>query len=257
MPYMPLKESYIKPSKMIGNLYFVGVYNASTHIIDTGDGLILIDPGYFENLHLIVHNIWEIGFNPKDIKIILISHAHLDHMDATRELAELTGAKTYISEKELPLLNGEIFHYPIRTFTPDVLVKDGDKISLGNTTIKCLLTPGHTDGTLSFFFDVVDGEKTYRAGMFGGAGSNTLVTEFLLKNNLPFDCREKYFKSIERLMQEHVDVFVGNHVSNNNTDKKLALLKTSTKNPFINPNEWVEFLNQRKEKLINIINENR
>jgi len=129
-------DKYIKPSRLIGNLYFVGTYDASTHIIDTGDGLILIDSGYFESLYVVVNNIWEIGFSPRDIKYILISHAHYDHMDATEELAKLTGAKTFISEKDMPLLTGEIFHYPIRSFKPDVLLKDNDIVSLGNTSIR-------------------------------------------------------------------------------------------------------------------------
>ena len=252
-----LYEKYIKPSKLIGNLYFVGTFDASTHIIDTGEGLILIDPGYYESLYMVVNNIWEVGFNPKEIKYILVSHAHYDHMDAAEELAKLTGAKTFIGEKDLPLLNGEIFHYPIRPFKPDVLLKDNDVITLGNTSIKCILTPGHTDGTMSFFFDITDGEKTYRAGMFGGAGTNTLVKAFMEEHNIPVENRQKFLNSIDRLMTEKVDVFVGNHVANNNTDKKIKLLDTSEVNPFINPDEWKQFLYERRKKIMQIITENK
>ncbi|MBQ2754508.1 MAG: MBL fold metallo-hydrolase [Clostridia bacterium] len=249
-------NKYIKPSKLIGNLYFAGTYEASTHLIDTGDGLILIDPGYFESLFMVINNIWELGFNPKDIKYILVSHAHSDHMDATDELVKLTGAKTFIGEDDLPLLTGEIYHFPIRPFKPDVLIKDGDIISLGNTKIKCIKTPGHTKGTISFFFDIEEKGNVYKAGMFGGAGCNTLVKKFLDKNCLPYESRNLFLQSVERLLKEKVDVFVGNHVQNNNTDKKIELLEKSDINPFIDSTEWQKFLLERKERIKEIINNN-
>lgn len=68
MIYENLWEKYIRPSKLIGNLYFVGTYEASTHLIDTGDGLILLDPGYAESLYMVINNIWQLGFKPTDIK---------------------------------------------------------------------------------------------------------------------------------------------------------------------------------------------
>ncbi len=249
-------NKYIKPSRLIGNLYFAGTYEASTHLIDTDDGLILIDPGYYESLHIVIDNIRELGFNPKDIKYILVSHAHSDHMDATDALVKLTGAKTFIGEDDLPLLTGEIFHFPIRPFEPDVLIKDGDIISLGNTKIKCLKTPGHTMGTISFFFDVEEDGKRYRAGMFGGAGCNTLVKKFLDQNNLPYESRDLFLQSVERLLKEKVDVFIGNHVPNNNTDKKIELLGKTEINPFIDRNEWQNFLHGRKERITEIIKNN-
>lgn len=253
MVYEKLWNKYIKSSKLIGNLYFVGTYEASTHLIDTGDGLILIDPGYYESLYMVINNIWQLGFKPTDIKYILVSHAHLDHMDATDALVRLTNAKTFIGEDDLPLLNGDIFHFPIRPFKPDYLLKDNDVISLGNTKIKCISTPGHTDGTMSFFFDVEENGKMYRAGMFGGAGCNTLIRSFLEENHLPIENRNKFLKSVDRLLKEKVDVFIGNHVQNNNTDKKIDMLSKTCENPFIVPDEWEKFLLGRKERITQII----
>ena len=239
---------YIKPAKIFGNLYFIGIRAVCTHLVDTGDGLIIIDPGYSESLHIIVNNIWELGFKPTDIKYIVVTHAHYDHMDSVRELAEMTGAKTFIAKADLPLLTGEIYHYPIKPFTPDVLLEDGDVISLGNTEIYCMATPGHTEGTMSFFFDVTDGHNTYRAGMFGGAGTNTLVREFMQEHNIPEDARQKYVDSIRKLQKEKVELFLGNHLSNNHTEEKLQLLGTQEENPFIagSQEQWLRFL----EKLL-------
>ena len=251
-------KDYIKPAKMFGNLYFIGIRAVCTHLIDTGDGLIIIDPGYYESLYLIINNIWELGFKPKDIKYIVITHAHYDHMDSVADLVAMTGAKTFIAKADLPLLTGEIYHYPIRPFTPDVLLEDGDIISLGNTNIQCMATPGHTDGTMSFFFNVTDGEKTYRAGMFGGAGSNTLKKAFLEEHKLPFDCRQKMLDSIRKLRKEKVEIFLGNHLGNNRTEEKLNMLDTAEKNPFIegSQKEWEDFLDSRAVVVQKIIAEN-
>ena len=107
---------------------------------------------------------------------------------------------------------------------------------------------------MSFFFDLTDGKKTYRAGMFGGAGTNTLTKEFIKKNNLSYDCREKFANSIEKLLKIHVDIPVGNHVVGNNTVENLKLLEENpTINPFINPQQWIDFLNERKERLKELI----
>lgn len=239
------QNNYIKPSKMFGNLYFVGTYDASTHIIDTGEGLILIDPGYEKTLYMVVNNIWKIGFKPADIKYIVLSHGHADHMEATKSLTMLCGAKTFIGEADVPLVR--------EYFTPDVLLNDGDVISLENTQIKCVSTPGHTDGTMSFFFDVTDGVNTYHAGMFGGAGTNTLVKKYLTENNLPFENQQRFINSLLKIENEKVDIFVGNHVWNNNTDKKIEMLENSTDNPFIDPHEWKKFIAERMARINHII----
>ena len=253
-----VKDEYIRPAKIFGNLYFIGIRAVCTHLIDTGSGLIIIDPGYSESLNIIVNNIQELGFKPSDIKYIVVSHAHYDHADSVAALVEMTGAKTFISKEDLPLLTGEIFHYPLKSFKPDVLLNDGDTITLGNTCIKCMSTPGHTDGTMSFFFDVTDGEKTYRAGMFGGAGTNTLTRSFLEEHNLPFENRQKFIDSINRLKDEKVEIFLGNHLENNKTEEKLNKLEICDENPFIanSQKEWNAFLEERLSRIGKIIGEN-
>lgn len=250
-------EGYIKPGKIFGNLYFVGTRPASSHLIDTGEGLILIDSGYKDSLYLLLQNIWEMGFNPKSIRYILLSHGHLDHMDATKALVKLTGAKTFIGKADLPLLTGEIFHYPIIPFDPDVLLEDGDVVSLGNTHIKCISTPGHTDGTMSFFFDVTDGNKTYRAGMHGGVGLNTLKSEFLIAHDLPFENRQKYLDGLDKAEKESVDIFIGNHVGNNNTIGKLQQAEEGVENPFLDPTEWKTFLQKCRAGLLDLIEQEK
>ncbi len=248
-------EGYVKPFRIFGNLYFCGTKPASTHLIDTGDGLILIDPGYPLSLYLVIQNIWELGFNPKDIKYIINTHGHFDHCGATRALAEMTGAKTFLGARDLTYVNGETdLHLGgLRStpsncfqeiFEPDVLLKDGDHIVLGNTDILCREAPGHTPGTMAFFFNVTDGKKTYRAGMHGGVGFNTFNMPFIEKHGIGTGIREEFVPAIQRFIDEPVDIFLGNHVHNNDTVGKGERI-TETENPFIDPNGFKAFMQKK------------
>ncbi len=231
------------PFKIIGGVYFVGTYQASCHLIDTGDGLIMIDPGYSKTAYLVLDSIYRLGFRPQDIKYIINTHWHGDHTEATAAFADLFGAKT--------LLGRDDVEKAAKFFTPDIIVDDGYKLTLGNTVIDFMITPGHTKGTLSFFFNTEEDGKLYRVGMFGGAGVNTLV-----KEAFDFDgCREAYLDSIKRLKKENVDVFIGNHTWNNDTYEKSIKLLAGGENPFIDDKLWFEFLDSCENRLMKIIEE--
>ena len=239
----------VEPFRMIGNVYFVGTVEASSHLIDTGDGLILIDTGYPENAATVAESIAALGFDIKDVKIILQSHGHYDHTGATAELLKLTpAAKTYMSFKDVRYIEG---------FYPDFDIKDGDVIRLGNTEIECWFTPGHTEGSVSFFFDVTEGGKVYRAAMFGGSGVNQLKKDFMEKNKVPNICRELFFASVERLLTRKVDVMIGNHSWQNHTLEKRDRMKDAKINPFIDPTEWGKYLNGLRSSLEKIIEEEK
>lgn len=188
-------DGYMKPFKILGNLYFVGTEPASSHLINTEQGLILLDSGYPQSLYLVIQGIWEMGFNPKDIKYIIHTHGHYDHLGATKALVELCGAKTFIGEEDRDYANGrfdltwanELGNKYYEMFEPDVLLKDGDVISLGSVRIKCMATPGHTPGAMSYFFDVIDGGNTYKAALLGGMGLNSMTKEFLDQYGLSYD----------------------------------------------------------------------
>lgn len=126
----------------------------SSHLIDTGDGLILLDSGYPQCLYLVTESIRKLGFDPADIKYILHSHGHYDHLAATKAPIELYGCKTIIGREDKDYANGTLdltwakelgFEY-YETFEPDILLDDGDIFELGNVKIRAVATPGHTPG---------------------------------------------------------------------------------------------------------------
>ena len=227
-------DGRVTPFKITDNVYFVGTYQASVHLIDTGAGYILIDTGYENTFDMVVDSIKEMGFDLSNIKYILNTHWHGDHTEASGMMARLTGAKNIISRIDAPEV--ERLGY----FTPDILVDDGDVISLGNTSINIMLTPGHTKGTVSFTFETTLGEEKLICGMHGGAGANSLVTSFATYYD---GCRDDYLASCERLLGVHVDVFIGNHVWNNDTVVKSEKMNATGENPFVDPAEWTKFIN--------------
>lgn len=238
-------QGAMEPIHIIGKVWFVGCFPASSHLIDTGDGLILIDTGYEDTLFLLVDSIYKLGYKPRDIRYIIHTHWHDDHTGATAGLVAISGAKTMISEKDASKAR--------QFFEPDVLLKDGDTVSLGDTSISVMETPGHTYGTISLFFTVKEDDITYRLGMFGGAGANTLKSGCFDYD----DCREDYRASIARLRKERVDVFIGNHVWNNDTENKGIQRLAGGDNPFLDNTLWLKFLNYCENRLDQIIAEEK
>lgn len=247
---------YVKPFRIAGNVYYIGDSKVCSHLIDTGEGLIMFDSGFQHSIHLLVQAIWEAGFNPKDIKYLIHSHEHFDHIGAANDFKELYGCKLAISKAGADLMRDrpELVYMKANPnpyaslFTPDVKLEDGDEITLGNTRIRCLLTPGHSPGVMSFFFDTFENGRIYHVGYFGGAGFNTLYREKLKQDGLPLTMRETFLDSLKRVRDIPVDIVLGNHPRQNETLKKReAMLKNPNINPFINPEEWKNFVDTLTE----------
>ena len=240
-----------QPFRIIGNLYYVGDKQVCAHLIDTGDGLILFDAGYQNTVHLLIQSIWELGFDPADIKYLILSHGHFDHFGACNEFRALYGCKTFMSraDAEMHRTNpaGALLDMNPNPFAQLPIIdhefEDGEIIRLGNTAIRCVLTPGHSPGTTTFFFDVREGETTYHVGYFGGVGFLTLYKAFLEKYNFPLSMRDEFLRSLEKVKGEPVDIVLGNHPAQNGTmEKRRRMLERPGENPFIDPAEWDEFL---------------
>jgi len=249
--------SYMEPFQIKGNLYFVGCYAASSHLIDTGEGLILIDTGYPQDLYQVIHNIYKLGFDIMDIRYIIHSHGHYDHLGGTKALVELTGARTFIGKGDEDYANGKVdltwakelgFTY-YEAFEPDVIMEDGDVIKLGNTSIETVSTPGHTPGTVSMFFEVYDEGRAYKVAMHGGVGTNSMKDAFLERYGLSQDCRQKFLEGIEKVKDRTVDIFIGNHVWNNDTLGKYERLAAGEKDAFVDSEEWKRFLEKCAEEV--------
>jgi len=240
---------HVKPFRIIGNLYYVGNGDVSSHLIDTDRGLILLDTAFPQTVYLLLESVRRLGFNPDDIRYILHCHGHYDHFGGTRALVELTGAKAALGADDIEILEArpELSWAPeygvefYETFEVDEPLVDGQIISIGNTSIECLHIPGHTPGAMSYFFEISDSGNTYTVGIHGGPGLNTLSMEYLEKYGLPLSRLTDYMNSLQRLKERSVDVFIGAHPGQNATLVKRTLMKDG-KNPFLDKTAWPMFL---------------
>jgi metallo-beta-lactamase class B len=139
----------------------------------------------------------------------------------------------------------------------DILLEDGETVELGNVKIRCMHTPGHNVGVMSFFFEASYEGKTYSVGLFGGAGTNALTLKYIYKKNLPRDCAEQMLESIEKLRGERVEIHLGNHPGNNHTLERREKQMLEGGNPFIDESSWGEFLDSLEKKVHTIIDENQ
>jgi len=241
----------IEPFKLHNNIYFAGSSKVSVHFIDTRDGLVFIDSGYPDMLEIITDAINVLGFSGRKICAILLTHGHIDHTGCAVKLKEMYGGKIYISGKDEPMLNkrkelswaNELGYEHLPDFNADVLLKDNDVLIFGNTKIRCVLTPGHTEGTMSFFIE----EDGFVSAMHGGAGLKSMHKKYLEKYGLSLSCRDEFKKSITRLKCERVDLVLGNHPYQNDTVGKL--LKVKKGEAAADKNEFISFLNNIEKNI--------
>ena len=169
------------PTKIAGPVYFVGTKGLAVWLITTTEGHILLNTGTQGSGPLIEASIRKLGFKPEDIKILLICHAHFDHVGGLAYMKKLSGAQIAVIDREVDLLQSggkTDFHYghnPSFAFEPvktDRVFHDGDTITLGNIAMTANLTPGHTKGTTTWTMKVTDTGKLYTVVFPDGTSVN-------------------------------------------------------------------------------------
>lgn len=259
--WMNQESRYVKPFRMYGNLYYVGDDWVCAHLVDTGDGLLLFDAGNCGGgaTAMLVQAIWEAGFNPADVRWLVLSHGHVDHIGAVNFFRRMFGTKIFLGVPDAEMFRTrpefsiiqESTDYMDELFEPDVEIRDGDVISFGNTEVTFRLVPGHTEGTIACFFDVTDGKETRRVGYYGGFGFNTLQKDFLMEFGDPaYRMRKVYLESIRKVRDEKVDIFMPNHT--NNVDllsKRQYMLDHPGENPFVDGDAWKKYLDGKYGEL--------
>ncbi|MDQ7955996.1 MAG: MBL fold metallo-hydrolase [Rhodocyclaceae bacterium] len=224
------------PGRAFDNLYFVGGDWASAWAIDTPEGIILIDAlnNQVEATALIEGGMRKLGLDPARIRYIVVSHGHGDHYGGAPYLAQKYGARVVMSDIDWTMMETRLeFATPIWGAPPkrDISVKDGDKLTLGGTSLTLYVTPGHTWGTLSPVFDVTWQGKKHRVLLWGGTGFN-------FGADIPR--MESYGRSTQRMAQvvraEGIDVMLSNHSRVDGSQGKLARLREAGgtgPNPFV------------------------
>jgi metallo-beta-lactamase class B len=173
----------IEPFRIVGNIHYVGAVNIASYLITTPQGHILIDTGMNEMHDGIKRSVEKLGFKVADIKIMLSSHAHFDHIEGHAAMQRATGAQVMAMRGDAEALEsghdnsalGALGWEPVRV---NRVLKHGDTVSLGGTTLRALHVPGHTQGGTSWVTTVEDGGRPYRVMFQTGNTPNGGVSVF-------------------------------------------------------------------------------
>ncbi len=253
----------VEPYKVIGNIYYVGAVNISSHIIVTPEGLVLLDTGTQEMLPGIRSNLGKLGYTLQDVKIILSSHAHWDHVEGHAAMKELSGAKVMAVGEDAAAIASGIDNSAAGAsgWNPtevDRVLKDGDKVTLGGVTMQAHLTPGHTKGCTAWTTTVEEDGESYSVLFVGGTGINRNLGVKLLNNKRHPSIVEDYARTFRVLGSLKVDVFLAQHPSMYGMADKMERLKAgATPNPFIDPEGYQRFLEQEEGNYLKQLEEER
>ena len=243
------------PFHIAGNLYYVGDQDLASYIVVTPQGIILINSGVKEDVAIIEKGVQQLGFHYKDIKILLISHAHYDHAEGSAQIIEDTGAQYYVMDADVPTIESggkEDFHYGRdgwAHFPPakvDRVLHDGDKVELGGSVLVAHLTAGHTKGTTTWTLDVTEGGKTLHVVIVGSPNVNPGYK--LVGNKQYPQIAEDYQHGFAVLQSLPCDIFLGSHGSYFGLKEKYAKWSAGDKDAFIDPAGYKTFVEQHQEK---------
>lgn len=241
----------VKPFRIIGNIYYVGMSDQTVLLITTPAGNILLDTTWEPMVPWIRESVEALGFKMGDIKLLLNSHAHADHVQGHSIIKELTGAQVVMSEADGAVLarggvtpgsDEKPLYKPVK---PDRLVRTGDQVTLGGVTLTAHIFPGHTRGATTWTTVVEDNGKRYDVVFWGGVGG---IQEPLVNNKSWPTIVEDFTDTLRRAKSLPCDLFTQPHGEGFGLREKMRrLLQGEQPNPFYNPQECREGL-QRTER---------
>jgi metallo-beta-lactamase class B len=223
---------YAEPVKVFDNLYFVGQTEYSVWAVTTSEGIIVLDTIYDYSVEdEVAGGLKKLGLDPAKIKYAIVSHAHPDHHGGAKFLQDRYGVRIIMSAADWDMLDRTNGTRPKR----DMVATDGQKLTLGETTLTLYITPGHTPGTISTLIPLKDNGRSHLAALWGGTGLN--ADRESLQNYIRSAAR---FSDIAR--QAGADVILSNHTDFDASKLKLPLLArraANAPNPYVTGNDGV------------------
>jgi metallo-beta-lactamase class B len=224
------QENQFPPHKVIGNIYYVGTETLAAFLVTTPQGHILVNTMYERTVPVIQKSVEQLGFKFTDIKIVLGSHAHADHMEGDALVKQLTGAQVMAMEQDVAAL--QAMQPGGKAHPIDKVLHDGDQVTLGGTTLVAHLTPGHTKGCTTWTMKAQEDGRSYDVVIIGSMGVNPGMRLVNNPNNPAI--ADEYVQGFKTLRSLPCDVPLGSHPAMYNMVSKQAKLG-SKPNPFIDP----------------------
>jgi metallo-beta-lactamase class B len=241
------------PHKVIGNVYYVGTEELASFLITTPEGHILINSGYETTVPVIRAAVEKLGFRFADIRILLGSHAHRDHMEGDALVKEQTGAQVMAMQQDVTLLSeirpGNKRH-PI-----DRVLKDRDEVKLGGTILVAYLTAGHTNGCTTWTLKVQEDGRSYDVVIIG---SINLPARVALVNNRDYpQIAADYRRTLSVLRSLPIDVFLAPHADFYDMAEKYSRLGNGAVNPFIDTQGLKKRLDEQEKSFLSRLDTER
>jgi len=243
------------PTKVVGPIYFVGTTGLSSWLITTPQGHILLNTGMPSSGPMIADSIRQLGFSPEEIRIIIFSHAHVDHVGAVAFMKKLSGASVLAMEQEAELLQsgGALdFQYgqePDFRFEPvkaNRLLHDGDRLTIGDLVLTARLTPGHTKGTTTWTTRVMDGGKSYNVVFPDGTSVNPGY-RLTGKPSYP-DIEGDYWKTFGVLESIKPDIWLAPHTQRFGFEAKRARAVTQGPDGWVDPEGYRKYVAEARQE---------
>jgi metallo-beta-lactamase class B len=233
------------PFRVAGNIYFVGTRGVSSFLLTTPDGHILLDTGLEQAVSQVRANIENLGFALGDVRIILSSHAHFDHVEGHAEMQRLTGATVMAVGEDAAALSAGTDNSALggpgwKPVKVGRMLRDGDTVTLGGTTLTAHLTAGHTKGCTTWTTTVADGGKSLRVVFVGGTSVNQGVQ--LLDNSRHPSIVADYDRTFKVLKELQADIFLAQHPNMFEMEQKVARMNAGSGNPFVDPQGYKAFV---------------
>lgn len=240
------------PFQVSPHVYYVGNNWVGAFLLDGGRELALIDTMIFEDAYQLINGIWELGFDPRNITKILLTHCHIDHSGGVNPIKSISGAKVWQSKEDTEFMThpanfaaGDMFK--TIDYTVDEFFSDDAPVKVGNLTVRTRLTPGHTPVTTSFFIEDTDEKgNPLIVALHGGVGTNTMGNDFLDRNGLDRGLRTRFIEDCKTMKAIHVDISLPSHPAHGDLFKRISDNPLDYKT-FINPAEWGNYLDIRRE----------
>lgn len=235
------------PHRVMDNVYFVGTAQLGSYLIATPAGHILVNSDFESTVPLLRRNVESLGFKFADIKILLGSHAHADHMQGDALVKQLTGAEVIAMAEDVPALKA--MRPGGKEHPVDRVVHDGDRVTLGGTTLTAYRTPGHTKGCTSWGLQVTESGRNYNALIVCSFGVND---DYVLVGNKSYpNIVDDYVATYAKARTLPVDVFLAAHGSFYDLADKYAALqnrKSGEPNPFVDHDGYLAYVDRMQQR---------
>ena len=236
------------PFRLADRLYYVGSKGLASYLITSTNGHFLINSSFERTVPLIRASVEQLGFKFTDIKVLLASHAHSDHVQGHALIKELTGAQVAVmtGDDRVIASGGKGQYLYEETWKPcpvDRVLKDGDTVSLGEMTLTARHTPGHTRGCTTWTFKVTDQGKPLNVVVIGSPNVNPGYE--LLKNRDYPEIAEDYLRTFKLLKSLPCDLFLGAHGDYFGMVAKHARLPGAKTNPYVDPDGYQAYVENR------------